>query len=114
MMAERFVQSHLRNLPLFEQLSPPQIGVVANIVQVLRFEPGQLVVQEGQATQGLLLFVSGRGLLTRHAPNGIEETVGSVETGQYVDEIALYTTGVETASLRIVESSLVLLIPRAP
>ena len=40
-MAERFVHAHIRNLPLFEQLSPPQIGVVASIVQVLRFEPGQ-------------------------------------------------------------------------
>ena len=89
-MAERFVQSHIRNLPLFEQLSPPQIGVLANIVQVLRFEPGQLVVQEGQPTQGLFLFVSGRGILTRRAPNGMEESIGSVESGQYVDEIALY------------------------
>ncbi|MEO8393362.1 MAG: cyclic nucleotide-binding domain-containing protein [Chloroflexota bacterium] len=113
-MAERFVQSHIRNLPLFEQLSPPQLGVLANVVQMLRFEPGQLVVQEGQATQGLLLFVSGRGILTRIAPNGMEESIGSVETGQYVDEIALYNTGVETASLRVVESAIVLLIPRAP
>ena len=113
-MAERFVQSHIRNLPLFQQLSPPQIGVLANIVQVLRFEPGQLVVQEGVATQGLLLFVSGRGILTRRAPNGMEESIGSVESGQYADEIALYSTGVETASLRVVESAIVLLIPRAP
>ncbi len=113
-MAERFVQSHIRNLPLFQQLSPPQLGVLANIVQLLRFEPGQLVVQEGQATQGLILFVSGRGILTRIAPNGMEESIGSVESGQYADEIALYNMGVETASLRIVESSIVLLIPRAP
>ena len=80
-MAERFVQSHIRNLPLFEPLSPQQIAVVAGIVQVLRFEPGQLVVQEGQPTQGLMLFVSGRGILTRRAPNGMEERAGTVEPG---------------------------------
>jgi Cyclic nucleotide-binding domain len=114
MMAERFVHSHIRNLPLFEQLSPPQIGVLANIAQVLRFDPGQLVLQQGQPTQGLLLFVSGRGILTQRAPNGMEETVGAVESGQYIDEIALYTSGVETASLRVVETAIVVLIPRAP
>src|SRR5579871_3449963 len=113
-MAERFVQSHLRNLPLFAQLTPPQIGVLANIVQVLRFDPGQLLVQEGQEDQGLFMFVSGRGILTRVAPNGVDETVGSVETGQYLDERALYNVGVEGASVRIVESAIILLIPRTP
>src|SRR5436309_1616470 len=97
-MAERFVQSHIRNLPLFEQLSPPQIGVMSGIVQVLRFEPGQLLVQEAQPTQGLFLFVSGRGLLTRRMPDSTEEIVSAVAAGQYVDEEALYSAGIEAAS----------------
>ena len=112
-MAERFVQSHIRNLPLFEPLSPQQIAVVAGIVQVLRFEPGQLVVQEAQPTQGLMLFVSGRGILTRRSADGMEDRAGTVEPAQYIDEAALYKTGVEVNSLRIVESAIVLLIPRA-
>lgn len=113
-MAERFAQAHIRRLPLFERLSPPQVGVLAGIVQVLRFEPGQLIVQEGQPTVGMFVFVSGRGILTRRAPNGMDEAVGSVEAGQYADEMALYTTGIEESSLRVVESSIVLLIPRTP
>jgi hypothetical protein len=63
-MADRFIQSHIRQLPLFEQLSPPQIGLLSNIVQLLRLEPGQLALQEGQPTQGMFLFVSGRGART--------------------------------------------------
>ncbi|MCC6804591.1 MAG: cyclic nucleotide-binding domain-containing protein [Anaerolineae bacterium] len=113
-MAERFVQAHLRRLPLFEQLSPPQIGVVSGVVHVLRFEPGQLVFQEGQPTQGMVVFVSGRGILTRRAPNGVDESVGAVEAGQYVDEVALYTEGIEEASLRVVEPAVALIIPRTP
>src|SRR3954453_20765524 len=105
-MAERFVQSHIRNLPLSAQMSPPQIGVLASIVQVVRFEPGQLVYAEGQPTQGLFLFVSGRGILTRRAPNGVEETFGTVEPGYYVDEDALYSAGYETATLHVVESAI--------
>lgn len=112
-MAERFVQAHIRRLPLFEQLSPPQLGVLAGIVHVLRFEPGQAVVLEGQPTEGMVVFVSGRGILTRRAPNGIEESIGAVEAGQYMDEIALYSAGIEESSLRVVESAVVLIIPRA-
>ena len=112
-MAEQFVQSHIRNLPLFEQLTTPQIGVIAALTVVLRFEPGQLVVQEGQPTQGLFLFAGGRGILTRRSSSGMEDRVGAVEAGQYLDETALYDSGYENASLRIVETAIVLLIPRA-
>lgn len=111
-MAEHLVQAHIRGLPLFERLSPPQVSVVARVAQVLRFEPGQLVFQEGQPTQGLFQFVSGSGVLTRRAPNGVEDRVGTVSGGQYINETALYSAGVETASLRIVETSIVILIPR--
>src|SRR5690606_38980764 len=113
-MAERFVQSHIRELPLFAQLSPPQIGVVASIVQLLRLEPGTLALQEGQPTQGMMLFVSGRAVLTRYAPAGTQESDGVVADGQYIGEDALYTTGVEPFSVHVVESSIALLIPRAP
>ncbi len=112
-MAEQFVQAHLRSLPLFEQLSPPQIGVVARITQVLRFDPGQMVFQEAQPTRGMFVFVSGRAILTRHGSNGMEESIGAVETGQYINEEALYSSGFETATLHVVETAIVLLIPRA-
>lgn len=112
-MAERFIQSHIRQLPLFEQLSPQQIGILSGIVQLLRLEPGMLALQEGQPTQGMLLFVSGRGVITRQAPDGSRESAGVVTAGQYIDEDALYAAGVEPFSLHIVESSIALLIPRA-
>lgn len=113
-MADRFIQSHMRQLPLFEQLSPPQIGLISSIVQLLRMEPGQLALQEGAPTQGMFLFVSGRAVLTRFAVDGTRESVGVVTGGQYLDEEALYTTGVEPFSVHIVESAIVLMIPRAP
>ena len=112
-MAEQFVQTHIRNLPIFGQLTTPQIGVIAALTAVLRFEPGQLVVQEGQPTQGLFLFAGGRGILTRRSSAGMEDRVGTVESGQYIDETALYDSGYEPMSLRIVETAIVLLIPRA-
>lgn len=113
-MADRFVQSHIRNLPLFEQMSAEQIRLLSTIVQVARLESGQTVFQENQPTQGMFLFVGGRGILTRRLPNGMEDRVGMVESGQYIDEEALYGEGFETASLRVIETAIVLLIPRAP
>lgn len=109
----RFVQNHLRALPLFERLSADQLAVVAQAFQILRYEPGQLVFQQGQPTQGMFVFVSGRGILTRRGANGFEEQIGQVTGGQYLNEMALYRPGIETASLRVVETMIVLFLSRA-
>lgn len=112
MSSDRFILNHLRNLPLFERLSSQQLTLMSNAFQVIRYEPGQLVFQQGQPTRGMMVFVSGRGILTRIGADGLEDRLGAVETGQYVNEGALYNEGTETASLRIVEESIVLFLDR--
>ncbi len=112
MSNNRFVQSHLRRLPLFARLDEEQLNAVASIVQVARVEPGTLLVQQGQPAQALFLFVSGRALLTRRAADGVEEQVGSVGAGQYVGEETLYMERIEPHSLRVVESAVVLIIAK--
>lgn len=112
MASDPFIQRHIRNLPLFARLTSEQIDMVARAAEVVRLQPGQLAFQQNQPTRGLMLFVAGRGVLTRLNENGVEEPVGSVETGQYINESALYATSRESASLRIVQPAVIILIPR--
>ncbi|MBK9751593.1 MAG: Crp/Fnr family transcriptional regulator [Chloroflexi bacterium] len=112
MASDPFIQRHIRNLPLFERLTNPQIELVANAAEVIQLQPGQFAFQQGQPTRGMMLFVAGRGVLTRFNANNIEEPIGSVEQGQYINETALYSTTRETANLRIVQPAVIILIPR--
>lgn len=112
MASERFVQNHLRALPLFERLSSQQLALLAKAFQVLRYAPGHLVFQQGQPTRGMLVIVAGRGILTRIGVDGLEDRVGEVAAGQYINELSLYHEGVETASLRIVEDTIALFLDR--
>ncbi len=112
MASDPFIQRHIRNLPLFERLSPEQLEALARIGEVIQLQPGQLAFQQNQPTRGLMMFIAGRGVLTRLNANGIEEPVGAVEAGQYINETALYSTTRESASLRVVEPAVILLIPR--
>jgi hypothetical protein len=112
MATDPFIQRHIRNLPLFARLTAEQIDAVARIAEVVQLQPGQIAFQQGQPTRGLMLFVAGRGVLTRLNANNIEEPIGAVEAGQYINESALYTTTRENASLRIVQPAVILLIPR--
>ena len=111
-MPERFVQSHIRKLPLFQRLTPGQLAEIANAFQVLRFEPGETVFQQGQPSQGMFVFVSGRGVLAQVGSDGVERPVGAVGENEQVNETALFVDGLENASLRVAEPSIVLFLSR--
>lgn len=117
-MAEPFVQSHLKRLDLFESLPDDQMNLVSSITEVLRFEPGTLVVQQNQPSQGMFLMVSGRGLLTTLEQNPaqpsqwIEHPDDEMRPGQYLGQESFLRATVEPHSLRIVEAAIMLFISR--
>jgi hypothetical protein len=114
-MADPFIINKLRQLPLFERLSDQQLAQVAEITQVHQLQAGQYLFAQGQPTTGAQIFVSGRGaLLSAPVQGQPPASIGTVEAGQIINEGALFSEGVETASLRILEESLVLVVPRAP
>jgi CRP-like cAMP-binding protein/membrane protein YdbS with pleckstrin-like domain len=112
-MSARFVQTQIKSLPMFELLTPEQLSLVASAFQIIRFEPGEYLFQQGQPTQGLFVFVSGRATLVRlGADRYTEERLGDVIGGQYINEASLFEAGVESASLRAVEPCVVLFLSR--
>jgi hypothetical protein len=112
MSADPFILSRLRDVPLFQRLSADQLALVAAACQVLRFEAGSLVFAQGQASQGAMLFASGRAVLTQTDGTGQEVVVGQVREGQFASESALYNEGVEAANLRVVEPAVVIFLSR--
>ncbi len=114
-MADPFIIQQLRQLPLFARLSDPQLDQVAGITQMGQYAAGQYVFAQGQPTVGAQIFASGRGALLSTSAQGQQPTtIGTVEAGHIINEGALFDEGVETASLRILEASVVLLVPRTP
>jgi hypothetical protein len=100
---------------VFERLTPDQLEALSAAFQVLRFQPGEVVFAQGQPTQGMFVFVSGQALLTRSASaNGqpVEQRLGMVGSGQYLNEAALNAPMIESATLRVVESSVILFLAR--
>ncbi|HEX2908136.1 MAG TPA: Crp/Fnr family transcriptional regulator [Phototrophicaceae bacterium] len=107
-MADRFILSHLKRLPVFARLSAEQLERVANSTQALRYEVGEVVFQQGQIHTGLTLLVSGRGLLTQIGPTGQEQIMAQVVADQYLNESALFKETVALATLRIVETAIII------
>lgn len=109
-MPERFVASHIRRIPLFQQLPDDTLAKIVPQFAVLRFNANDVVVAQGQATQGFFMLASGGGRLLRQQPDGTTLTVGLLADGQAIGEEALFRMGAESVTLQITEPSVVLFL----
>lgn len=112
-MPDRFIQTNIRRLPLFQQMPDDQLAVMSDAFQIMRFQPGESVFRQGEEALGMYLFISGRAVLIQVGQDGIERQVGMVGENQYLNEGALFSPITETASLRIIEPAVVMALPRA-
>lgn len=111
-MPDRYIQSHISQIPLFSALNPEQLAWVATGFELRRYEPEEYVFRQGDPTTGLYMFASGSGVLLRTTGDGQERPVAVVQAGQYLNEKALLRDGQETASLYIQQPSTLLFLSR--
>jgi hypothetical protein len=111
-MPDRFIETHIRQISMFQRLNEAQLDLIVQAFQVLRFQPGELVIQQGNATQGLFLLVSGAGALFQTLPDGSERQVGLMQEDDVLDRGALFASGIETVTLRVTEPTILLFLSR--
>lgn len=111
-MPDRFVETHIRQLPLFAQLPPEQLRWAMDAFRVMRFEPGETIFAQGEPSQGLYMLVNGLAELVRTDGTGRRNLLATVGPMQYLNEAALFREGTETASLIVTERATVLTVPR--
>lgn len=111
-MADPFIRSRINNLPLFQRLPAEQIDSVAEVFEAYQLQPNDIVFQQGYPAQGMYVFVSGLGHLTRTTADGSEQFVAEVRAGQYVGEAALFKSINESMTLRVIEQAIVLYLSR--
>ncbi len=110
-MPDRFIESHIRTLPLFAKIPPAAFSFITEAFRVMRVEPGEYLFRQGDVTQGLVMFVTGQAQLIRTTDQG-QQVIGIVNANQYINEVALYKESRETASLFITQSATVLFLSR--
>jgi hypothetical protein len=111
-MPDPFVISRIQHLPLFQLLSREELEQLSDAFQVLRLAPETVIFHQGQPSQGLYVFVYGSAVLSQTNANGSTRPIGMLEAGQYINENALFMPMNESATLKVVEPSVVLLLTR--
>jgi CRP-like cAMP-binding protein len=84
----------LRGAPFFAGLSPADIDGILQVGRSVSFEPGQAIVEQGDAGDGMYIIVSGT------AEVDVGGRFHKLTTGNFFGEMALFTTGKRMATVR--------------
>ena len=84
----------LRHVPLFDELSPADLGAIAEVAQERSFADGELLASEGELGDELLIVASG---IVRVEAGGSE--IARRGPGEVVGEMSLITRDPRMASL---------------
>jgi ATP-binding cassette subfamily B protein len=102
----------LNAIPLFVGVDPAVLRGLAEAFQVERYEPGYVIVREGDSGDRFYVIVRGLADVIGSARDGKEHLYQTLEDGDYFGEIALLEDVPRTATVRARTSCLVLALPR--
>jgi len=94
---KRALENHLRGVPMFADLSSDFIEHLKESVELLRFAPGQVIAQQGDAADSFYLVRIGFVKISENYPGG-ELVLAYLSRGDYFGEIGLLGGGVRTAT----------------
>jgi predicted acylesterase/phospholipase RssA len=97
---------------LFGEITDEQLKQVFSIAEVLHFDAGKYIFQEGDAENALYIVLSGRLRALQQTEHG-QHVLGDIAAGEPVGELALFTKEPRSASVVAIRKSTVLQIDEA-
>lgn len=95
----------LQGAPFCAGLSAGDIGGILQVGRSVSFEPGQAMVEQGDAGDGMYIIVDGT------AEVDVGGRFHKLTSGDFIGEMALFTTGKRMATVKAVETVQALEIP---
>jgi ATP-binding cassette subfamily B protein len=91
--------SRLRRVPLFADLPAVGLAAIASRLELERYAPGDVIIQQGDLGDKLYLIERGQVEVTAHHETGGEQHLNTLHEGDYFGEIALLLDIPRTASV---------------
>jgi len=103
--------ARLRHTLLFGGLAPRALRALARSAEVDSFDPGAIVVREGEPGDALYVVTKGLLRVRRRTPDG-EEVLGEIHKGGFFGEFALLEARPRNATVEAVSSTALLRLTR--
>jgi CRP-like cAMP-binding protein len=106
------VEESLRNVPLFEGFQPKQLKSLARWTTTRSYQPGQIIVSEGQTGLGLYVIRTGKVQISMHSAHG-EREIRVMGPGESFGEISLLDDRPRSATATAVEWTTAVLLDKS-
>lgn len=104
----------IRRVPLFSSLTEEQASVIAEAVFKHRYKKNEVVVKQGEMSNSLHIFLTGRAHVVMEDGRGREVIISTLRQGDYVGEMSLIDEEPHSATVRTDMDSDVLTLGREP
>lgn len=102
---------HLKNLRLFEQLTPDQLVRVESRARMRKFARKSLVYLPGDEANSVLLVASGRVKICNFTPDGKQAILAFIEPGEIFGELSVLDDAPHEEYAEVIETATIVLIP---
>ena len=89
----------IRRVPLLAMLSPEQADLVAASVSKRRFKRGEVLLEQGSSSIGLLIVLAGRVRVVAKGECGREVILVTLKAGEHLGEMSLIDGGIHSANV---------------
>ncbi len=111
--ATRATLRDLRLIPLFASLDDTTLGDVASQIDRYEYRAGAFIVHEDEPPAGMFAVLAGRVRLSRTAPDGREQVLGLMSSGDIFNSVPMFDGMPNPASARAMSAVTCLVLPRA-
>jgi CRP/FNR family cyclic AMP-dependent transcriptional regulator len=106
------VEESLRNVPLFKGIQPKHLKSLAKWTTTRSYQPGQVIVSEGQTGLGLYVIQTGKVQISLHSAHG-ELDLRTMGPGESFGEISLLDDRPRSATVTAVEWTSAVLLDKS-
>jgi CRP-like cAMP-binding protein len=96
---ERDVET-LRSIPLFRSLPTPRLKLIAYTAEVVRFEPGEVIVQQGDPADAVYIVAEGEAEVWLERADDRPAPLGAMGPSTLFGEIAVLCRGRRTTTVK--------------
>jgi len=102
----------LKNVPLFNGLTNPQIERMTGRIVERDYKAGEVIVQQGTGGEGFFIIVDGKAEAIHERNDGKRNVVNIFKTTDFFGELALLSEGMRTATVVAVDDTQCLVLTR--
>lgn len=104
-MAKHTYHGHLRQVPMFANLTERELDAVSSLTTHLDYEAGKVLMTQGGLGHELFILISGKAVVVRD-----DEQIAELGPGSFAGELALLTQRHRTSTVTVTENASVLVV----